>query len=191
MLPGKKYTPEDYLRIAWIRKWFIVIPTLVIAAATFAWSYTLPNRYRATTTVMVIPQRVPESYVRSTVTANVSERLQTISQQILSRTRLERIIEEFKLYQEERQTLIMEDVVEQMRLDLKLNIASPRRNDDASSFTISFESDEPRTAMLVAERLASMFVQENLQDREVLADSTNQFLQAQLEDARRNLVEHE
>ena len=65
MLPGKKYTPEDFLRIAWNRKWLIAIPTVVIAAGTFVWSYRLPNRYRAETTILVVPQRVPEDYVRS------------------------------------------------------------------------------------------------------------------------------
>lgn len=193
MLPGKKYKPEDFLWIAWTRKWFILLPTIIAAVGTYAWTKTLPDRYRSSTTILVVPQRVPESYVRSTVTASVSERLQTISQQILSRTRLERIIEEFNLYENERQTMIMEDVVQLMRTrDIKLDVANSRRGgNDASHFTVSFDSSNPRTAMLVAERLASMFVQENLQDREVLADSTNQFLQAQLEDARRRLIEHE
>src|SRR5688572_18063114 len=91
MLPGKKYKPEDFLRIIWVRKWFIVVPAVLVAAGTFAWTSQLPDRYRASTTILVVPQRVPTAYVRSTVTAGVSERLQTISQQILSRTRLERI----------------------------------------------------------------------------------------------------
>ncbi len=193
MLPGKKYKPEDYLRMLWVRKWFIVVPAVLVSAGTFVWTSQLPDRYRASTTILVVPQRVPTAYVRSTVTAGVAERLQTISQQILSRTRLERIIEEFNLYPEERRTMIMEDVVELMRTrDVKVNVPnSRRRNQDASHFSVSFDSSQPRTAMLVAERLASMFVQENLQDREVLADATNQFLQAQLEDARRRLIEHE
>jgi polysaccharide chain length determinant protein (PEP-CTERM system associated) len=190
MLPGKTYTPEDFLWVAWKRKWWIVIPTIVIASATFTVAQFLPNRYRSQTTILVIPQRVPEKFVASTVTADVGERLQTISQQILSRTRLERIVEEFNLYQDERQTMIMEDIIERMRRR-DVGVASDRNRADGGSFTVSFEADNPRTAMLVTERLASMFVQENLQDREVMADSTSQFLQAQLEDARRRLIEHE
>jgi polysaccharide chain length determinant protein (PEP-CTERM system associated) len=192
MLPGKKYNPEDFLRMAWTRKWFILIPTLLAGLGTAVWSYTLPNRYSSTTTILVVPQRVPENLVRSTVTASVSERLQTISQQILSRTRLERIIEEFNLYRRERETMIMEDIIERMRRqDIRIEPARASRRDDATHFTVGFVSDNPRTAMQVTERIASMFVQENLQDREILADSTNQFLQAQLEDARRRLLEHE
>src|SRR5689334_7184259 len=115
MLPGKKYLPEDFVRIIWARKWFLVVPTLLAGAGAFMYATTLADQYRAATTIIVVPQRVPENYVRATVTADVSERLQTISQQILSRTRLERIIEEFNLYAEERRTLIMEDVIERMR----------------------------------------------------------------------------
>ena len=192
MLPGKKYTPEVFLQIAWKRKWWIVLPALLISAGTAVWTYTLPDRYSASTTVLVVPQRVPEDFVRSTVTAEVSERLQTIAQQILSRTRLERIIEELNLYEEERETMIMEDIVERMRTqDIDLDVATPRRRGDTTHFSVSFASSNPRIAMQVADRVASMFVQENLQDRAILADSTNQFLQAQLEDARRRLMEHE
>jgi polysaccharide chain length determinant protein (PEP-CTERM system associated) len=193
MLPGKKYTPADFLWMAWRRKWLIVIPTVVIGLATAAWSFTLPNRYMSTTTILVVPQRVPETLVRPTVTTSVYERLQTIAQQIMSRTRLERIIEEFNLYRDERQTMIMEDIIEMMRRrDIKVDpVRSRGRNADATHFTVRFEAANPRTAMQVTDRLASMFVQENLQDRELLADSTNQFLQAQLEDSRRRLLEHE
>jgi uncharacterized protein involved in exopolysaccharide biosynthesis len=115
MLPGKTYTPEDFLWVAWKRKWLILLPTVLIASATFAVAQMLPNRYRSQTTILVIPQRVPEKFVASTVTADIGDRLQSISQQIMSRTRLERIVEEFNLYQKERQTMIMEDLIEQMR----------------------------------------------------------------------------
>ena len=148
MLPGKKYKPEDFLWIAWTRKWFIIVPTLVISLGVFMWSWFLPDVYRSSTTILVIPQRVPESYVRSTVTASVAERLGAISQQILSRTRLERLIEEFNLYPEERKTMIMEDIVVLMReRDINLSVDSPRRrrSDDASNFSVSYESPQPRT----------------------------------------------
>ena len=193
MLPGKKYTPEDFLRMAWRRKWLIVIPAVLVAAGTFVWSYQLPDRFSASTTILVVPQRVPEAFVRPTIDVDVAERLQTISQRILTRTRLEQIIEEYNLYREERKTMIMEDIVEQMRTrDINVNVANPRRRgEDATHFVVRFESTQPRTAMQVAERLSSMFVQENLEDRVVLVDQTNQFLQAQLDDARRRLVEHE
>ena len=119
MLPGKKYTPDDYLRIAWKRRWYILIPLVVVASTTAVVSIFLPNRYSASTSILVIPQRVPEEFVQSTVTAELSQRINAISQLILSRTRLERIIQEFNLYERERARLIMEDVVEGMRRDIR------------------------------------------------------------------------
>jgi polysaccharide chain length determinant protein (PEP-CTERM system associated) len=185
MLPGKVYKPEDVLQILKTRIWILLLPFAVAAAATAVWVRHLPDRYRSETVILVVPQRVPESYVRSTVTTRIEDRLQSLVQQILSRTRLERIVKDFDLYAQERQTGIMEDVIEQMRRDIGVEVL---RGD---SFRISYIGDNPRTVMRVTERLASLFIEENLRDREVLADDTNQFLEAQLEDARRRLLEQE
>jgi polysaccharide chain length determinant protein (PEP-CTERM system associated) len=191
MLPGKKYAPEDFVRIAWTRRWHILLPTALIALATFGWASSLPDRYRSETTLQVVPQQVPQAYVRPTVTTDISERLQAISQEILSRTRLEAIVQEFNLYESERETMIMEDVIERMRTtDIGVNVTGGRRA-RGSSFTVSYQSSSARTAQQVTEKLASLFVQENLEDRALLADSTSEFLEAQLEDARRRLIEHE
>ena len=103
----------------------------------------LPNRYRSETTILIVPQQVPENYVTPTVTTQIEDRLQMISQQILSRTRLERIIQEFNLYERERKDMIMEDVIEQMRSkDIKVQVIGARRRNrsDASSFKVGFES---------------------------------------------------
>lgn len=192
MLPAKVYRPEDYLRMIWTRKWFLVVPTVIAATATFFWAESLPNRYTSSTTIAVVPQKVPTAFVRPTINSNLAQRLQAIQQQILSRPRLERLIEEFNLYEQERKTMIMEDLIETMRRrDIRIRMARSRRSDAPSSFTVGFEYTQPRLAMQVAERLGSMFVQENLQEREALADSTSQFLDVQLEDARRRLAEHE
>ena len=107
MLPGKTYTPEDFVKIALRRKWAILLPFVLIAVITVVVAHFLPNRYRSETVILVVPQQVPESYVRSTVTSRIEDRLQSISQQILSRTRLERIIQDFNLYEKERPAGIM------------------------------------------------------------------------------------
>src|SRR5512138_901060 len=185
MLPGKVYKPEDVLQILKSKIWVLLLPFAVIAAATAVWVHRLPDQYRSETVILVVPQRVPESYVRSTVTTRIEDRLQSLVQQILSRTRLERIVRDFDLYAKERQTGIMEDVIERMRRDIGVEVL---RGD---SFRISYIGDNPRMVMRVTERLASLFIEENLRDREVLAEDTNQFLEAQLEDARRRLLEQE
>jgi uncharacterized protein involved in exopolysaccharide biosynthesis len=173
------------------RKWWPAIGAVLgTIAGAIAFFFTIPI-YESSTSILIIPQRVPQDFVRSTVTASLTERINMISQLILSRTRLERIIQEFNLYERERSRLIMEDVVEQMRRDISLQI-SPRRDDDRvsqTSFSIGFKASEPRIAMRVTERLAALFVQENVEDRALLADQTMQFLQGQLEDTRRRLTQ--
>ena len=192
MVPGKKYAPEDFVSIAWARRWFIVVPFLVFMTGAIAYAMAQPNRYRAQTAIIITPQQVPTNFVPSTITTMLAERLQMIRQQILSRTRLERIIEEFNLYPEMRANRIMEDVIEEMRKDIAVDIQTSRdRRADSGAFTVSFEADNARTALLVTERLGSLFIRENLEDRAVLADATSQFLDAQLEEARRRLIDHE
>jgi polysaccharide chain length determinant protein (PEP-CTERM system associated) len=185
MLPGKKYTPEDILFILRRRYWMLLLPFALISAATAVGARMLPDSYRSETLILVVPQRVPENYVKSTVTSRIEDRLQSISQQILSRTRLERIVQDFNVYKEERRTGIMEDIIARMRRDITVQVVK------GDAFRISYVGDEPRTVMKVTERLASLFIEENLRDREVLAEDTNQFLEAQLEDARRRLIEQE
>ncbi|HEV8396563.1 MAG TPA: hypothetical protein VGQ37_19915 [Vicinamibacterales bacterium] len=149
-----------------------------------------PRIYQSQTSILIIPQRVPEWIVRPTVTADLNERLNMITQQILSRTRLERIIQEFNLYEVQRRQMIMEDVIERMRFDISVNVARPVRDgDEVRSFSVSFDSINPQSAMRVTERLAALFVQENLEDRELLADQTDQFLKGQVDDLAKRLVD--
>jgi polysaccharide chain length determinant protein (PEP-CTERM system associated) len=185
MIPGKTYTAEDYLWMAWRRKWLIIVPFVVISIGTLVWSNRLPNLYKSETVILVVPQRVPDTYVRSTVTSRIEDRLQSISPEILSRTRLEQIIQELDLYAEQRKTLAMEEVVELMRLHIK---ADPIKE---TAFQVSYMSDDPVKAMEVTKRLASMFIDGNLRDRSSLAEGTNEFLQSQLDDARAQLIEQE
>jgi polysaccharide chain length determinant protein (PEP-CTERM system associated) len=186
VLPGKKYLPEDILRIAWRRKWLIVLPFVVVSTITALVAWRLPDTYRSDTLILVVPQRVPESYVKSTVTTRIEDRLGAIQQQILSRTRLERIIQDLNLYQRERRIGIMEDVVDTMRnRDIEVQIVK------GDAFRVSYKSSDPRTAMKVADQLASAFMMESLSDRSVLAEQTTSFLQTQLDDARGRLETHE
>lgn len=191
MIPGKKYKPEDFLEIAWRRKWVIVVPLAVLAIGTFLWDQRLPNQYRSEALVVVIAPQVPANYVSPIVSGTLQERLQSMRQRILSRTNLERIILELNLYAAERKRLLMDEVVDQMRRDVNLTIPRLGRRQQPGSFTISYLSTNPRAAMLVTEQVASLFVRENLEGRSIQADATNQFLQRQLDEALRRLKEHE
>jgi polysaccharide chain length determinant protein (PEP-CTERM system associated) len=187
VLPGQTFKPEDLVAIVLRRRWLILLPFAIgLAAAPFVAQRIAPV-YRSETLIMVMPQRVPDSYVKSTVTATVADRLPSISDQILSRSRLEKVIGDFDLYPEMRQRAPMEDVIRKMRVDIGPIQIQP----GAQSFRVSYGSGDPATAQKVTARLASLFIDENSQDRESQAESTNVFLESQLEEAKARLLEHE
>jgi polysaccharide chain length determinant protein (PEP-CTERM system associated) len=187
VLPGKKYTPDEIVGILLRRKWLVLIPlALGIVASVVVAKHIRPS-YRSETSIMVIPQRISDSYVKTAITSTlkVEDRLPSISGQILSRSRLERIITELNLYSDLRARGVMEDVVQRMRGDVLVEL------EGKESFRVSYVSNDARLAQRVTERLASWAIEENQRDREHLAESTDQFLGSQLADAKRRLVEHE
>lgn len=185
MLPGKRYTVDDIGRMAWRGKWIVVGPAILTSLIAGTYLRFVSDTFRSETTILVVPQRVPDSYVKSTVTTNVQDRLRSISQQILSRTRLEPIVVDLNLYPEQRQKEPMEDVIADMRKDVEV------RTIRGDAFTVAYYSRSPELAQQVAGRLASLFIEENLRDREVQAEETSQFLESQLNEARVKLIEHE
>jgi polysaccharide chain length determinant protein (PEP-CTERM system associated) len=185
LLPGKTYKTDEIIAILWRRRWAVALPLVLATIASVVVAYLLPNKYISETVVLVVPQRVPESYVRATVTSRIEDRVRSIREQILSRSRLERIIDEFGLYPDLRAKMATEDVVEKMRENVRTRVV----REDA--FSVSFIADNPEVAQKVTERLAGMFSEENMREREVQAESTNQFLQTQLDEARQRLTEHE
>jgi polysaccharide chain length determinant protein (PEP-CTERM system associated) len=187
VLPGQTFTPKDFLAIFLRRRWLILLPFALGLAAAPLIAKQVPKVYRSETLITVIAQRVPDSYVKSTITATVADRLPAISDQILSRSRLERIIQDFDLYDVSRASGPMEDAVRRMRADV--GPVSIRTGEQ--SFRVGYTSQDPRNAQKVAARLASLFIEENSRDRENTADSTNVFIESQLEDAKQRLVTHE
>lgn len=173
---------NDYIEIGLRRKWYLIIPIILCFLSSIVVYRYLPKIYRATTLILVQPQKVPESYVRPTITETVLSRLNTISQEILSRTRLEKVIEEFNLYPELRKKAPMEEVVETMRkaIEVKVQTGLQKRGEAKNAFTISYEGHEPRTVMLVTNKLASLFIEENLKVRETQAERTSEFITKEL-----------
>ena len=162
--PAKAYTIDEYIEILRRRIWYIIIPFILIVAGASAYAFFAPRQYKASTLVLVSPQRIPEAFVQATVTSRVEERLQSIAQEVLSRTRLEQIIGELKLYQKEQKTLSREEIVALMQKDIKIEL--PTKRDEKGYFTISYIGHDPNVVTTVANRLASQFIEENLKIRE-------------------------
>jgi len=186
MLPGKVYRPEDILRILRKRAWLLVVPWAAVAAGTAVVARKLPDTYLSQATVQVVPPRVPDSIVRTQTGQNLQQRLQAIQQGILSRTKLERVIQDFNLYENERRSgAIMQDVVEQMMSDIHVVQAQ------GNAFYVQYEGRDRRKVQQVAEALAGFFIQESQRYGERSAENTSEFVESQVEQSLRKLKEVE
>lgn len=191
MLPGKKITPEFMLDVLRRRYWLIAVPFVVCTFAALVVSAKLPNMYQAQMLIQTVPQRVPDAYVRSTVTMRIDNRLAGVSHQVLSLKQLEELIKEFNLYESELATMPLENVVDFMRSQIQVEIAPPPRGQLPDAFFVRFTYPDAPLSAQVTERLGSLFVDENARDRGALADATNSFLEQQLADARAQLEAQE
>lgn len=219
-MPSKKLSIQDYLEIVLKSKWWLLLTLIVGTSIAVAYSYSLPPLYRSSTLILVEPQKVPTAYVSPTVTSTVQERLATISQQILSRTNLEKIIIQYNLYKHEQNSdswrttlgqglrdwigLDLDKLPSPIKLDKKagpvpLEVLVERMRSDievkvvggGNAFTISYTGDNPLTVMKVTNTLATLFIEENLKIREQQAEGTSEFLELQLKEAHRQLERQE
>jgi polysaccharide chain length determinant protein (PEP-CTERM system associated) len=184
--PGPMLSPGDYLDIAKRRKWSFILPFLFLAAVAAATAFLLPPKYRSSATILIEEQEIPTDFVTATVTSFAEQRLQQINQRIMSTTKLLEIIEAFDLYRKMRDRRTTEEVIEQMREDVKLKQISTevmdRRTGRPTVATIAFSlsyqgKDSPKAVQRVASKLVSLFLQENLEVRERQTAETSQFLQ--------------
>lgn len=176
--------PDQIIEIIIRRRWLIVIPLCITLTIGLFVALTAQKTYEATTTILVQPQRVPSSFVTSIVTSDINQRVSTISQQILSRSNLEKIIDQFGLY-EESTGMYLEDQIAGMRKRVKVRIERVRHG--AESFSVGFSGSDPQRVMRVANTLASYFMDENLKVREAQAVGTSEFLESELEKTRLRL----
>jgi polysaccharide chain length determinant protein (PEP-CTERM system associated) len=189
MLPGKSYSPKDILSVAKRRLWLLPLPIVTLFGA-LVYSSTLPDIYQASMLISIVPQRVPDEFVRSTVTLRTEERLNAITVQIMSRSALEPMINEFDLYSAERARLPMEDIVQEMQESITVGLERPTSNQrdmGPSAFHVQFTYPDAALAARVTQRLGSIFVDQNARDRGALAKATDEFLQNQLKEARDRL----
>src|SRR6185312_16316083 len=129
---------EHYLRLLLHRKWLILGLFVLTTAGVIFYAQRLPNVYTSAAVLMVDPQKVPESYVKSTVTGDIRNRLGILKQQILSATRLQRIIDQLNLYPVERKTLAREDVIAKMQREISVAPLSDFGGSDLQAFQIAY-----------------------------------------------------
>jgi succinoglycan biosynthesis transport protein ExoP len=179
-----------YLRIFYRRKWWVILPAFAVFAAIWVFSWSIPAMYRSETLILVEHQKVPNEYVVSNIADDMQQRLQTMTQQILSRTRLLRVIEQHGLYLKERTRLGTDEVIEKMRNDIQIELVRESGR-ELSAFRIAYLSRNPKTSQAVVTQLSFLFIEENLRVRQERSVNTTEFLDSQLLEARRNLSNQE
>jgi len=180
----------EYWRFVLRYKWQILLGALTLTLVFTVVIARLPNVYQATTTILVDPQQIPEKYVSPAVSSDPSDRLNIITQQVLSRTRLQAIIDDHNLYPDLRKQLSPEGVIEEMRQKITIQVKQGS-GAELSTFTITFEGGDPRTVALIANELATSFIHWNVSSREEQVAGTKDFLSSELQEAKQNLEQQE
>lgn len=170
------------------RRWWVLVPVFVFGWMSFIVARYWPYLYSSEALVLVVQQKVPEQYVTPNVVSDLQDRLQSMQQQILSRTRLQSLIQQFNLYPRARARQTMEDVVDQMRKDIHVvPVVATSKAGELTAFSISYEAQDPRVAQQITNELTSLFIEESLQSRTEASVGTTSFLENQLEQAGKDL----
>jgi polysaccharide chain length determinant protein (PEP-CTERM system associated) len=186
MLGHRPLITEDYIAILKRRGWMLLVLAVIFPLIAVAITYHLTPTYTSQTLVLIEPQTVPDTYVKPILAQDIDSRLSSMKEQILSRSRLEPIIQRFNLGGA---NMNMDDKVTMTRKDIGI---TPIHSEIQGSgglpgFFISFTASDPHTAQLVCREITSLFVSENLEAREQSAEGTTQFLKGQLDQAKNNL----
>ncbi len=177
----------EYLQIPLRRPWHVAIPFVAVTLLAVAASLVITKTYTSSTLILVESDKVPQSFINEgtrEATPN-RPRLQTIRQEILSRTRLERILDELNPYPERTGRAPLTAIVEDMRAAIAINV---KGND---SFTLEYTHRDPKIAQAVTARLATLFIEESSQARKTQVEVTGEFIESQLTEARQKLEEKE
>ena len=181
---------QHYLGVVRRRHLHFLIPMFVGWLAVWSSSWVVPPRYKSGTLILVEQPTMPSNYVTPNVNDDLQQRMQSITQQILSRTRLLHIVEELNLYSKERARLSPDDIVARLRKDIAIELVRDAHN-SITAFNVYYSSGNPYTAQQVTSQLTNLFINENLETRQQQSEDTTKFLENQLETARQGLSEQE
>jgi uncharacterized protein involved in exopolysaccharide biosynthesis len=170
----------------WRRKWLLIVPVLASVVTSLLVVHFVPVRYESQSTLILVHAQIPADFVPQ-VASRMPEDLRRFTSQVLSRTRLERVITQNGLYTDDRKRGIMEEIVEGMRNDIQITAADDPQSSGSKVLKVSFRSTDPRVAQKVTESLTGFFVSDSQNDQANLTQGTVQFLQSQAEDTKRQL----
>ena len=185
----------DFIKILIRRKNQFLVPVIVIFFVSIFMAMSMPSIYRSEATILVEQQEIPADLVRSTVTSYAGERIQVISQRVMTRENLSRIIDKYNLYKEKRSDVSINKLAGILRNKIELEMISADIIDPRSgrpttatiAFKISFSNEDPYMSQQVTNEIVSLFLNENKQRRTKSALETSEFLTAEAEKLKKNV----
>ncbi|MBA5867053.1 MAG: lipopolysaccharide biosynthesis protein [Nitrospira sp. CR1.3] len=188
---------QEHLAIVRRRRKVILLAGGILFGLSLAAAFLWPPTYKSTSTILIEEQEIPSDLVRSTITSYADQRIETIKQQVMSRSTLWKVVEQYGLYQDLRKSSPVEDVVKRFVKDIEVEVISAdvvdRRTQHPTkatiAFTVAYESHSPDLAQKVANELTSLFLGENLKSRERQAQEATAFLQQEAESLARHIGE--
>jgi succinoglycan biosynthesis transport protein ExoP len=188
---------NDYIAAFHRRRKLIFLTGLALLTVSLTLAFLWPPTYKSTATILIEEQEIPSDLVRSTITSYADQRIETIKQQVMSRTTLWKVVEQFNLYQDQRKNSPAEEIVKRFIKDIEVEVISAdvvdRRTQHATkatiAFTVAYQNQSPEFAQKVANELTSLFLGENLKSRERQAQEATSFLQQEAENLARHIGE--
>ena len=202
MLGGRQMNMDDYWAIVRRRRWLILIPIILAPAVALLIARKLPPKYTSTSLILVEEPKVPTSFVPSMLSNDLTTRLAHMEEQILSRARMEPIIEQFGLYKSDWNSESMDDLVDRVRGAVVVTPVAysnqppsePSEEGEghrAPGYRVQFTADTPSLAQAVCNQITSMLIDANLRLGEQRAEGTATFLAGQLQEAKQKLQEQD
>jgi succinoglycan biosynthesis transport protein ExoP len=181
---------SDYLEIAHRRKWWVILSALAMLIASTIVAHRLSNVYRAETTILVDSSQVPNNYVAPVVSSDISARLTTLQQQVLSPTRLKKLVEAEGLYPDPTGKRTEDDIIQSVQRAIVVQVVNPGAG-KMGAFIVAYNSSRRDEVARVTNHIAQMFIEENLKAREEQTSGTAQFLKDQMDETKRALDDTE
>ncbi len=190
---------KDYIEAFRRRRVQILTATALLGVISLVAAIFWPPTYRSMATILIEEQEVPTELVRSTITSYATQRIQVISQMVMTRANLMDLIEKYKLYPDKRRRDTTEELVQRMRKDIKVDMINADVMDPRSgrpmpatiAFTLAFEGEKPEVTQKVATELTNLYLNENLKNRTAKASETTAFLTTEAEKISQSIAEAE
>ncbi len=192
-VPRRAMDIEDYVDIIRRHRSWILGPAFLGLVAGVVTAFLWPDSYMAKGMIRVVPPQVPSRLVQTNISEEMTARINTVYQNIISRASLINLIQTHNLYPDERKKLPTDDVVEQMRTDIgmsrmeSLSRGSGAYRQNVAAFTVTFSYSDRRLAQKICQEIITRFTDESIKSRTVMSETTTGFLKDQYEVVKREL----